>query len=145
MGDDWREVFAEWQGGEAFIGRNLQGGEVQMGTLDGKPGISPMEMLLLGVAGCSGTDIVSILKKKRQPLQAFQVKVRGKRADTYPRVYTEMHVTYTLWGDRIDPKAVEHAIHLSEGKYCSASIMMKTVCSFTSSYEIISSSHKVNT
>jgi putative redox protein len=137
MDDSWREVVAEWQGDNAFIGRNFSGGQVQMGTIEGKPGISPMELLLLSVAGCTGIDIASILVKKRQPLQDLKVRVRGKRAETYPMVYTDIEVTYLLWGTGIHPKAVEQAIRLSEEKYCSASIMLRAVVKFTSSYHIL--------
>lgn len=136
MSDNWREVVAEWKGDMAFQGRNLTGGSMQIGTLNGQPGIGPMELLLLGVAGCTGMDIVSILQKKRLDLQEFQVKVRGKRAETYPKVYTEIHVTYLLWGKDLPQNAVEQAIQLSEEKYCSASIMLRNTAKMESSYRI---------
>ena len=136
MSDAWREVSAEWQKESAFIGKNTSGGSVQMGTLDGKPGVSPMEMLLLGVAGCTGSDVVSILEKKHQDLVAFQVQVRGKRADEHPKIYKEIEVTYHLWGNNLDPRSVEHAIALSEEKYCSASAMMRSVADIRSTYII---------
>ena len=136
MSNPWREVVAEWQGDLSFIGRNLTGGSVQMGTIDDQPGVSPMELLLVGVAGCTGMDIVSILQKKRLNLHQFQVKVRGKRAETYPKVYTEIQVTYLLWGEDLPPKAVEQAIELSEEKYCSASAMLRATARLESSYRI---------
>lgn len=138
MSEQWREVIAEWQGEGGFVGHNTKGGSVLMGTLDGQPGISPMEMLLLGVAGCTGMDITSILLKKRQPLQDLRIKVRGKRAETFPMVFTEIEVTYHLVGEGLSPKAVEQAIQLSEEKYCSASAMLRAVAKFRSSYEILS-------
>ena len=137
MDDAWREVTGEWLGGHAFIGRNRTGGAVQMGTLEDKPGLSPMEILLAGVAGCTGVDVVDILTKKRQPPEAMQVKVRGKRADTFPRVYTEIEVLYLIWGKGIDPDAVEQAIRLSEEKYCSVSAMLRGVTEIRSSYKIL--------
>jgi putative redox protein len=136
MEENWRQVVAEWQGGMGFIGCNQAGGEVQIGTIDGKPGVGPMEMLLLGLAGCTGMDIVSILEKKRQDLRDLKISVRGKRADTYPKVYTEIEVEYLLWGEDLDPKAVEQAIELSEHKYCSASIMLGATAKVTTSYTI---------
>lgn len=136
MSDDWREVHAEWKGEHAFIGHNRSGGSVQMGTIDGVPGTSPMELLLLGVAGCTGIDIVSILTKKRQTVSDFQVWVRGKRAPKTPKIYTEIEVTYHLWGDDLNPKDVEQAIELSEEKYCSASIMLKATAAIRSCYHI---------
>jgi len=137
MSDDWREVVAEWQGDDTFIGRNQKGGAVQIGSTDGKPGVGPMEMLLLGVAGCTGMDITSILRKKQQDLQGFKVVVRGLRAETHPRVYTDIDITYLLWGENLDPKALERAIQLSEEKYCSASAMLRAVARVRSSYRIL--------
>jgi putative redox protein len=144
MSGEWKEVVAVWRGESAFIGANQSGGSVQMGTLDGQPGISPMEMLLLGVAGCTGMDIVSILSKKRQKLIEFQVRVRGKRADQHPKIYTEIEVVYLLWGDQIDSKAVEQAIQLSEEKYCSASVMLRAAAQVHSSFQLLNPGEKAN-
>ena len=137
MDNEWREVIGEWAGEHAFIARNATGGSVQMGALGDKVGLSPMELLLAGVAGCTGVDVVDILTKKRQPIEALQVKVRGKRVDTYPRIYKEIEVLYLVWGNGIDPEALEQAIKLSEEKYCSASAMMRGVATIRSSYRIL--------
>ena len=137
MAGQWREIEAEWQGGGTFIGRNTAGGTVQMGKLDEQPGVSPMELLLVGLAGCTGVDIVDILEKKRQPMTAFKVNVRGKRSEDHPKIYKEIEVTYLIWGEGIDPKAVERAIQLSEEKYCSVSAMLRSVAHIKSSYQII--------
>jgi putative redox protein len=137
VSEEWKEVVAEWKGEMAFEGRNQAGGTVQIGKLDGKPGIGPMEMLLLGAAGCTGMDIVSIMEKMRQDLQSLQVKVRGKRAGDYPKVYKEIEITYLVWGCKIDPRSLEMAIELSEAKYCSASIMLGAVAKIRSSYKIL--------
>jgi putative redox protein len=83
-----------------------------------------MELLLAGLAGCTGMDIASILTKQRQPFVDLKVQVRGKRASDYPKVFTELEVTYLLWGEGLDPKAVERAIQLSEERYCSVGIML---------------------
>jgi putative redox protein len=136
MSSEWKEVVAEWCSEMAFVGRNETGGSVQMGTLAGQPGVSPMEMLLLGVAGCTGMDVVSILQKKQQDLKRFEVRVRGKRADDYPKVYKEIEIFYHLWGEAIDPTAVERAIQLSEEKYCSASAMLRAAAEIRSEYVI---------
>ena len=137
MDNPWREVIAEWKGETSFIGRNPVGGTVQMGKIDDRPGISPMELLLAGLAGCTGMDIASILTKQRQPFVDLRVQVRGKRASDYPMVFTEMEVTYLLWGEGLDPKAVERAIQLSEKKYCSVGIMLGKVASIRSSCRIL--------
>lgn len=135
---EWKEVNAEWLGNMAFTGTNQAGGSVQMGTKDGKPGIGPMEMLLLGMAGCTGMDIVSILEKKRLNLTDLRVQVRGLRADDYPMVWKQIEVVYHLWGEYLPEKDVEQAIRLSEDKYCSASIMLRAVAQIRSSYKIYS-------
>ncbi len=133
-----KEITAEWKGGMTFIGRNPAGGEVQMGTLDGKPGIGPMELALVALAGCTGMDIVSILEKKRLKLTDFRLRVRGVRAETYPMVYTEIEVEYLLWGENLPAKDVEQAIRLSEEKYCSVGIMLGKTARIHSTYRIFS-------
>jgi putative redox protein len=138
MSDQWREIEAEWKGGGAFIGSNPIGGIVQMGRVNDIPGISPMELILVGLAGCTGVDIVDILQKKREPLNALKVKVRGKKAEDFPKIYTEIEVTYLIWGEGIDPKAVERAIQLSEDKYCSVSAMLRQSAQIRTSYQIMS-------
>ena len=138
MSGNWKEVVAEWQDGMKFHGQTAKGAQITYGSAgEGEdPLVGPMEMLLLGVAGCTGMDVVSILQKKRQPLSDLQVKVRGKRADTYPQVYTEIEVTYLLWGNGLEDKAIQQAIQLSEEKYCSAAAMMSSVARITSSYQV---------
>jgi putative redox protein len=133
--DEWREVTAEWMGDSVFTGRNQSGGSVQIGSFEEQPGVGPMEMLLLGLAGCTGMDIVSILQKKKQDLQRFNLRVRGLRAQDYPKIYTDIEVVYELWGN-IQPEAVEHAIQLSEEKYCSVSLMLGKAARITSRYVI---------
>lgn len=137
MDDGWREITADWIGESAFIGRNITNGSVQMGTFEGKPGISPMELLLAGLAGCTGEDVVSILLKKRQPVESMRIVVRGKRADTFPKVYNEIEVLYMIWGNNVNHEAVEQAIKLSKEKYCSASAMLSGVAEIRSSYKIL--------
>jgi len=143
MDDQWREVEAEWQGGGTFIGRNASGGTVQMGQLNEVPGISPMELILVGLAGCTGVDIADILKKKRQPLNALKVKVRGKKALDIPKIYKEIEITYLIWGEGIDPKSVERAIQLSEEKYCSVSAMLRSVADIRSTYKIFTPEERI--
>jgi putative redox protein len=136
MSNDWVEISTQWAGEMGFIGENAKGGTVQMGTVDGKPGVAPMEMLLLGLAGCTGVDVVHILRKKRAPLDDLKVRVRAKRADQHPKVYVEIEIEYLLWGD-LRPKDVEQAIQLSEEKYCSASAMLGKTAEIRSTYKIL--------
>lgn len=136
MTENWKEIEAEWQGASAFIGRNATGGSVQMGKINEIPGVSPMELILVGLAGCTGIDIVDILEKKREKLKALKVKVRGKKAEDYPMVYKEIEITYLLWGEGIKRESVERAIELSEKKYCSVSAMLCSVAKINSTYQI---------
>jgi putative redox protein len=132
----WIEVAADWQGDLGFIGSNQKGGTIQINDFNDKPGVRPMELLLLGLASCTGVDIVDILAKKRQHIERFEVRVRGVRAEEYPRVYKEIEVFYRLWGDDIVAQDVEQAIHLSEEKYCSARAMLGAVAEIRSNYEV---------
>jgi putative redox protein len=144
MTDQWREIEAEWQGGGGFIGRNVSGGTVHMGKINEQPGVSPMELLLIGMAGCTGVDIVDIMAKKREPLKALKIKIRGKRAEDFPQIYKEIEVIYMIWGDGIKSKSVEQAIKLSEEKYCSVGIMLSACAEIHSSYQIYSSKEMEN-
>lgn len=143
MDNPWKEIEATWQGEGVFLGTNPRGGSVQMGNREGSPGISPMELLLVGVAGCTGVDVASILTKKRQPLQDLKVRVRGKMVDDFPRVYDLIEIEYLLWGKGLTPAAVEQAIHLSENKYCSASAMLRASAKVTWSYRILEPGEEV--
>ena len=135
MTDDWKEVSATWKGGLNFIGENAKGGTVQMGPMDER--IGPMQLILVGLAGCTGIDIVMILQKKKVTLTDFKVNVRGKRADSYPMIYTDIEVEYLLWGDDLKVRDVEQAINLSEQKYCSVSIIIGKTANIQSHYKIL--------
>jgi putative redox protein len=138
--EDWREIFVDWQGGSAFMGSNASGGKLQIGSFGEQVGLSPMELVLAALGGCTGIDVASILEKKRQPLKKLRLQVRGKRAGTNPRKYTEIEVKYLLWGDGLDEEAVKQAIALSEEKYCSVSAMLKVSVTLRLSYQIMESS-----
>lgn len=100
-------------------------------------GPSPMELVLVGLAGCTAMDVVDILEKKRLHVTGFEVKVEGTRAETYPMVYDCIDVVYTIRGKNIPPRAVEQAIHLSEDKYCSVGAMLGKTAQIHHRYEII--------
>ncbi len=136
MADAWTEVNVAWKGESAFIGQNAAGGTVQMGTLDGKPGVGPMSLLLVAIAGCTGIDIVDILKKKRLEIHDLQIKVQGNRAEDFPKIWKEIHLEYRIWGNDIPAKAMEQAIELSETKYCSVGIMLGKSARITHEYHI---------
>src|SRR5512142_3179805 len=100
-------------------------------------GPSPIELLLVGLAGCTGMDVIDILKKKRQAVSGLLVRVAGTRAESHPMVYTNIEVTYIVQGKDISAKAVEDAIHLSETKYCGAGAMLGKTAKIESHYEIM--------
>jgi putative redox protein len=137
MTSNWKEISTTWEGDRVFVGINANGGTVTTGTTKDSSIISPMELLLVGVAGCTGVDVVGILEKKRVSLSDFKINVRGKRADSYPMVYTDIKVEYLFWSDDLITKDAEQAIKLSEDKYCSVSAMLGKTAKLTSTYRIL--------
>ncbi len=144
MSEGLTEITAAWQGKMSFLARNAVGGTVQIGTVDGKPGVSPMQLLLVAIAGCTGDDILSVLQKKHADLTDFQVRVSGKRATDYPKIWTNIHITYLFWGSAILPKDVEQAIDLSIKKYCSVGIMLGKSAEISSEYQILLPGEAIN-
>src|SRR5579859_1961225 len=102
-------------------------------------GFSPMEMLLVGLAGCTGMDVISILRKKRQDVTGYEVQVQGTRAEDQPMVFVEITVEHIVTGHRIQPEAVARAISLSEERYCGAGAMLGKVAHLTHTCRIIES------
>lgn len=100
-------------------------------------GFRPMELILVGLGGCTGMDVLSILRKKKQNLTGFEVMVKGERSETHPKVYTEIKVEYIVKGKDISEEAVKKAILLSEEKYCSVEAMLRPTVRITSGYRII--------
>jgi putative redox protein len=101
---------------------------------DSKSGSSPMELVLIALCGCTASDVVSILKKKREPFTAVEVRAQAEKAPEPPRVFTEIKLTYRVVG-KVARKAVEDAVRLSEEKYCSVSAMLNKTAKIT--YDII--------
>jgi len=126
------KIKATWQNDSIFLAEDERGGKALLGG----EGIYPMQMLLVSLAGCTGVDVVNILKKKRAKLHDLRVEVSGERADTHPKVYTDIHVSYLLWGEGLKKKDVEQAIELSEEKYCSVSAMLRSTAKIHSDYQI---------
>ena len=133
MADPITNVEVTWKGDNLFLGENEAGGQAYLGGEH----IRPMQMVLVALAGCSGVDVVNILEKKRVNFSDMQIKVSGKRADTHPKVYTDIQVCYYIWGEGIKEKDVQQAIELSEDKYCSVSAMLKSTATIHSTYKIL--------
>jgi putative redox protein len=133
------EIKALWQGGLAFKCSNSSDQSVFIDSpiAEGGPkGPSPMQLFLMGLAGCTAMDVVSILEKKRQEVTGFEVNVVGNRALEHPRYYTDIVLEFVVRGRNISPQAVERAIELSETKYCSASANLKPTSRITTRYRI---------
>ena len=100
-------------------------------------GPRPVRLLLMGLCGCTGMDVISIMQKKRQPFTDLKVKATAERADEHPKVYTEIHLEFVVTGEGVDPQAVERSIELSQTKYCPASAMLSKAVEITTSYRIV--------
>src|SRR5262249_31511080 len=125
MGEAKRSVMqrasVKWVGEERFVGVSPSGHSVVFDSdRQSNKGVGPMEMLLLALGACTATDVVIVLQKKRQKLESLEIICSGERAAEYPQVWTKLEVLYRLRG-KLDDAAVEHAIRLSEEKYCSVS------------------------
>ena len=134
-------ISVNWVDGMLMVGKSHSGHSI---TMDGPPeiggdnlGVRPMEMLLLGVAGCTMIDVVTTLKKMRHELTHCETKVNAERADDHPKVFTDIHIHFLVKGNDLDSKKVEKAITLSAEKYCSASIMLGKTASISHDFEIL--------
>jgi putative redox protein len=126
----------KWVEDNTFLGIDVNGKAALMtGGGDG-PGVSPMQMLLLGLGGCSMVDVVSILQKQHQPLADIEIQIDAKRAEELPRPWETIHMHYVVSGDGLDPHKVERAIHLSVEKYCGAHATLSGVAQITHDFEI---------
>lgn len=121
---------------------NGRGHSVQLDntSVENPKGASPMELLLMGIAGCSGIDIVSILKKQHLELSDFKMEVEGKRRDEVPKVFTEIHLKIFMKG-KIPENKAKRAVDLSIEKYCSVSKMLEKTAKIT--YEILLNGKKI--
>jgi putative redox protein len=115
---------AIWTDKERYIGEASSHHAVVMDTASEKTANSPMELVLIALCGCTASDVVGILHKKREPLRSLVVSAEGERASGYPAVYTEIKLTYRVGGG-VSRKAMEDAVRLSKEKYCSVSAMLE--------------------
>ena len=125
-----------WVGGEQFLAVGPSGHAVSFDSnRESNTAPGPMEFLLLALGACTATDVVEILRKKRQKLEALEVEVAGERATEPPTVWVKLEIIYRLRG-KLDDKAVRHAIELSETKYCSVAATLRTTAPINFRYEI---------
>ncbi|KDE39512.1 OsmC/Ohr family protein [Nitrincola lacisaponensis] len=114
----------EWDGDLRFKGTSGSGFEVMIDA-DLQQGPRPMELVLLGLGGCTSYDVVQILKKSRQQVTGCRAQITSERAETVPAVFTKIHVHFVVTGDDLKPAHVERAVKLSAEQYCSASLMLE--------------------
>jgi putative redox protein len=131
----------KWLDNMTFVGESGSGHAVVM---DGAPehggrdmGIRPMEMLLLGLGGCTAFDVVMILNKSRQKMVDCHVEIEAERAEEVPKVFTKIHAHFVVSGKSLDPVKVKKAVNLSAEKYCSASKMFEATVQMTHDFEIV--------
>lgn len=128
----------KWAGDMQFIGESGSGHTIVMDGNGAKTAASPMEVVLLAAGGCSSIDVVSILKKARQPISDCQVELTTERAETSPRVFTKIHLHFTVTGSsELSEKQVARAVDLSMEKYCSVSLMLSKHCPIEHSYQVV--------
>jgi len=130
-----------WVENAKFLAESGSGHSVIM---DGPPesggqnlGVRPMEMLLMGMGGCTAFDVVHILKKGRHAVEGCELELEAERADSDPKVFTKIHLRYRVKGDGLSDAAVRRAVDLSAEKYCSASIMLGKTAEITHSFEVV--------
>ncbi len=129
-----------WKGRMSFDGTGESGFVLPLGTdpsVGGdNDGFRPMELIALGLAGCTAMDVISILQKKRQDVTAFETQVFAERAQEHPKVFTHVKIVYVVEGHQVDPAAVARAIELSSTKYCPAQAMLEKAVEIEHSYTI---------
>jgi len=120
-----------WKSNMSFIGSSDSGFVMPLGTSPevggNNDGFRPMELIAIGIAGCTAMDVISILKKKRQEVTSFEVLVHAERATEHPKVFTHLTIEYVIGGKDLSKEAVNRAVELSETKYCPAQSMFKQI------------------
>jgi putative redox protein len=128
-----------WTDNERYVAQATSRHAIVMDTAKEKTANSPMELVLIALCGCTASDVVGILRKKREPFTSLEVRAEGERADGYPAVYTQIKLTYRV-GGKVFSKAMEDAVRLSKEKYCSVSAMLAKTAKITISIEYLGES-----
>lgn len=133
-------TLVKWQDGLTFEGTTESGHAIIM---DASPevggqnkGARPMEMVLLGLGGCTSIDVIMMLQKAKQAVEDCQVEITAERSDTIPKVFTKIHVHFKVTGHDLNPKKVERAVNLSAEKYCSVSKMLEATVEMSHGFEM---------
>jgi putative redox protein len=136
------EAAVRWAGNMTFIGRAGSNHTVPMDTTPDHGGSSsatrPLELLLLGLGGCTGMDIVPLLHKMRVDFTAVEINIAAERSEEHPMVYTSITIEYVITGNAVDREKVRRAVELSQEKYCSVSAMLRKACPVTYAWRVVS-------
>ncbi len=120
-----------WQGDMSFVGTADSGCEVKLDSSElvggHDDGFRPTELLAIGIVGCTGMDVISILRKKRVQVDGFEVRVHVEKAEQHPKVFTHLNLEYIFTGKNLNPADLERAIQLSEEKYCPSMAMFRQI------------------
>lgn len=131
----------KWVNNLQFVGESKTGhaivmdGDAEVGG--NNTGMRPMELLLVGLGGCSGMDVASILKKKKQQVAGLEININGQKADSHPKKFTEIEIQFIISGKDISEEAVKKAVELSMDKYCSVKATMEGTAKISYSYKIV--------
>jgi putative redox protein len=128
------EASVSWADNERYVGAATSRHAILLDTAKEKTANSPMELVLIALCGCTASDVVGILRKKREKFTSLEVRAAAERADGYPAVYTSIHLTYLVRGE-VSKKSMEDAVKLSKEKYCSVSAMLEKTAKITYTIE----------
>jgi putative redox protein len=136
MAESTKAATAVWKEGLVFEADTAPGFTVRMDSDASSRGFSPMALVLAALAGCTGMDVIDILRKKRQAVTGLEVRVKGARAPEHPRKYTDIHIMYVVTGHEVDAEAVRRSIELSETKYCAVAATLRGGAQISTEFEI---------
>ncbi len=138
MSENQTKAVVRWAGDDLYIGTSPSGHSITVDTKgENKTAPSPVELLMIAVAGCTAVDVVSILQKKRQKITAYRAEISGERREEHPRAFTALHIHHLVYGHDVSEQAVASAIELSDTKYCSVAATVRPTAKITTSFEII--------
>lgn len=135
------EAKVKYVNGLQFVGEATSGHAIVMDadtSVGGRnTGVRPTELLLIGLGGCSGMDVVSILKKKREDIRGVEINIKGEKAESHPRKFTDIEIEFIVTGRNISEESVKRAVDLSMGKYCSVKATLEGSAKISFSYRIV--------
>jgi putative redox protein len=138
MPDNQTKAVVQWAGDDLYVGTSPSGHSIIVDTKgENKTAPSPVELLMIAVAGCTAVDVVSILQKKRQAITAYRAEITGTRRNEHPRSFTSFRIHHLVYGRGVSEQAVARAIELSDTKYCSVAATVRPAAEITTTFEII--------